>query len=393
MTRFGTTDQFSPSALDELLEREVAQDRDTIGDTATASAIQAAVGTVDTDLYCNTTGWADPETSPPTAADDDTPFDIASLTKAVVGSILAMQAVDEDLVDWQTPLAELDDRWAARDDDADCATFLHLLNHTSGLPDWRPFFDDHPVDPGPDGAEAAYRSVVETIARRLPLEGTPGKIHTYSDPGYILLTRVLERLFDDRLADLARRRIFAPLRLDKTTYVDTTTGDPPVADAVVTEDCPHRDRVLRGTVHDTNTNVIGGVSTHAGVFSTATDLLRFGRHLLRIDADRSTDVPRLVSRPTLQFAWSDAAGSTVGHHLAGWDTPSGERSSAGRGFGPETTVGHLGFTGTSLWIERQRGIISVLLTNRVYPSRDNDTIRDLRIAFQETIIPPTRHES
>ncbi len=379
----------SADALNTLLDEHVSPQRGDIGDTATASAIQLAVGTVDEELYSGSFGVADPEAPNPQPVTARTPFDIASITKSLVGATLAMQAVDERRIDWYTPIDEVLPAWNRhRAHSAPVPTLLQLLNHTSGLPDWHPFFEDHPVDPTPRGAIDALNAVVDHIAS-MELAGPPGTTHTYSDPGYILLTRILEELFDAGLADLARRRIFTPLRLHNTGYAGTRRDPSPVDGAVVTEDCPHRQRVIRGTVHDTNTNVIGGVSTHAGVFSTAGDLLQFGQHLLAIDTGIETDVEPIVSRNALRFSWSDDAGSDVGHHRAGWDTPSGERSSAGRGADPDHTVGHLGFTGTSIWIERNRGIISVLLTNRVYPTRDNDAIKDLRIAVHETILPPT----
>lgn len=377
----------SAAQIDEILRGHTAQSRGDIGDRATACAIQAAVGTLDEDLYRGSFGRVDLETPQAAPVTETTPFDIASITKALVGSVLAMQAVDEDLVEWQTPIADILPAWRARNDPpSKQASLLQLLNHTSGLPEWREFYLEHPLDPGPKQADRTRAAVLDTIAG-LPLEGTPGAVHAYSDLGYLLLTKILEILFDAPLRQLADARIFEPLGMSRTTYVDCRGGISAVSDAVVTEDCARRGRVVRGTVHDENTNIIGGVSTHAGVFSTAGDLLTFARHLLAIDRGRSVADP-LASPQTLRFAWSDRAGSAVGHHLAGWDTPSGDRSSAGRGFAAGDTVGHLGFTGTSIWIERQHGIISILLTNRVYPTRENERIKDLRIAFQESILPP-----
>lgn len=373
--------------LDELLADQVAGDLDEIGDTATASAIQAAAGTVDELLYSKAFGARHLEDANPPSVTTSTPFDIASLTKPMVGSVLSMQAVDEGLLDWETPVDEIVPEWRTHPDKAARdTTFLQLLNHTSGLPDWHPFFDDHPVDPDKTGAERAFGAIVDTIART-PLEAPPGDRHAYSDLGYLLITRALETLFDETIDELARTRIFEPLNLERTDYASRRRQIQPVDDAVATERCPHRKRLIRGTVHDTNTNVIGGVSTHAGVFSTAEEVLAFGQHLLSVDRE-DTEASPVIPRPQLRFCWSSRSGSEAGHHLAGWDTPSGDQSSAGRGCDPDLTVGHLGFTGTSLWIERRRGIVAVLLTNRVYPTRENDRIRPLRIAFQETILPP-----
>ena len=376
------------TTVDEILSRHTAHTLPEIGESGVACAIQASVGTLDAELYRKAFGRVDLESLDALTVTPQTPFDIASITKALVGSTLAMQAVDQGRVRWDTPIAEILPAWRERPDKiSQKVTFLQILNHTSGLPAWEKFYLDYPLDPSPSVARETRRSVLETIVST-PLLGTPGSLHAYSDLGYLLLAHLLEHLFDGLpLSQLASDRIFTPLGLDTTTYIDLHRQGHPLQDAVVTERCAHRGRLIRGTVHDENTNIIGGVSAHAGVFSTADQLLEFGRHLLAIDRGRDIENP-LVSREVLHFAWSPKARSAGGSHLAGWDTPSGERSSAGRGFNPAHTVGHLGFTGTSIWIERQKGVISVLLTNRVYPTRENDGIRDLRIAFQEAILPP-----
>lgn len=374
--------------IDELLRRHTATERVTIGDHTTACAIQAAASTPDTDLYRGAFGTVDLESRNARPVHRHTPFDIASITKPLVGATLTMQAVDEARLHWKTPIAEFIPRWADNPHpEADSATILHLLNHTSGLPDWRKFYLDHPLDPSPSQARKTRRAVLDTIIAT-PLQARPGTSHTYSDLGFILLAKILEIAFDDTPLDrLANERIFTPLKLEHTGYAGDTASNPPVDFAAATEECERRGRVVRGTVHDRNTNVIGGVSAHAGVFSTADELLRFGLHLLAID--RGDDIAQpLVSASTLDFAWSEAAGCAAGHHLAGWDTPSGQRSQAGRGFHRNHTVGHLGFTGTSIWIDRHHQIVSVLLTNRTYPDRDNERISGLRIAFQESILPP-----
>ena len=387
MTTMSSPPAISTSEIDDVLCAHLAQRRRDIGDSATAAAIQAAVGTLDDTLYRRGLGSVDLESSTAATVTCETPFDIASITKALVGSVLAMQAIDEDLLDWHTPLADILPAWRERTDPpSQRATFLQLLNHTSGLPAWREFYLDHPLDPDPPQADAT-RSKILDIITGLPLNGEPGTTHAYSDLGYLLLARLLENVFDAPLQQLAEGRIFEPLDMTRTGFVHCSDEQQRICEAVVTEECSRRGRIVRGTVHDENTNIIGGVSTHAGVFSTADDLLTFGRHLLAIDAGEVVERP-LVSRPTLHFAWSSEAGGDVGHHVAGWDTPSGDRSSAGGGFAPAHTVGHLGFTGTSIWIERQQGIVSVLLTNRVYPSRENDRIKDLRIAFQNAILAP-----
>ena len=373
--------------LPSILEPELARHRDAIGTRKTACAMQCAVGNAEHLVYSHALGTVDLETDAPSPVTPTTPFDIASLTKPLVGATLAMQAVDRGLVQWDTPLADFFAPWRERrDESARQITFLQILNHSSGLPAWHKYYLEHPLDPS---LEAAAHTKAEVLQKILdtPLKGAPGSVHDYSDIGFILLIHLLETLFEAPLDHLARSQIFEPLALSRTRYCRCEDPRGRIDDAVVTEDCPLRKRVVRGTVHDENTNIIGGVSTHAGVFSTAEDLLTFGRHLLGIDRGLITD--GIVHPDTLRFAWSEQAGSPAGHHLAGWDTPSGELSSAGRGFAPSSTVGHLGFTGTSIWIEREQNVVSVLFTNRVYPSRENGRIKALRRNFQEAVLPPS----
>ncbi|RDV38784.1 class A beta-lactamase-related serine hydrolase [Bradymonadaceae bacterium TMQ3] len=373
--------------IDQALDRALAPSYEAIGTTHTCSAIEAAVGTLNGQRYHRALGLTsfEPDAKPLAR---HTFFDIASVTKALVGATLAMQAIDQNLTDWRTPLGELYAPWRAHPDPrAAQVTFLNLLNHTSGLPAWHKYYLEYPLNPQASTAEATRRDIIARICRT-PLCGPPGAIYAYSDLGYLLLANVLETIFDVPLATMARTRIFEQLKLRHTRYVSLARGDAPLQDAAATERCERRGHLIQGSVHDENTEIIGGVSCHAGVFSTADDLLRFGLHLLAIDQGQEVDAP-LTSRKTLRYAWSAQAAMAGGNHRGGWDTPSGATSSAGAGFAPDTTVGHLGFTGTSLWIERELGVVSVLLTNRVYPTRENTRIKTARIDFQEAVLPPT----
>jgi CubicO group peptidase (beta-lactamase class C family) len=380
-----------------ILQNAVATRLDEIGDTKVASAIQAVVwknGELLLDEALGQTFFGRGESgieSGPVHA--ETPMDIASLTKPLVAATLLMQAVDEGLASFADPVSKYVSGWYFSDDkDRESATLLHLLNHSSGLPAWDKFYLRYPLAPSPDVADATRAEIITTIVRT-PLEAPPGTRNCYSDLGYILLGNILERVFDRSLRDLAHERIFTPLDMRQTAYVSPAHGDRPLDAAAATEDCALRKRLVVGTVHDENTEIIGGVSGHAGVFSTARDLLKFCRHILAIDRG-TLDRPGIVSRETLRFCLSEKARAAnrqphPGHHLGGWDTPSGKLSSAGRGFQAGNTVGHLGFTGTSIWIERDLDLIAILLTNRVYPTRENALIKDLRVAFHEAVLPPS----
>lgn len=373
--------------LVRILEDATTDDLDAIGTDATCSAAQAVVWRNGRRLFDEARGWprldsADEPIGP------ETPFDIASLTKPLVTGTLLMQAVREDHCHWYDPVGDYLGDWSA-DPRAAEVTILQLANHTAGLPDWKPMYENLPLSPDADQAITNRRRML-TAVHGTDFEYAPGEREIYSDLGYIVLGCLLESVFGDRLDQLAEERIFDPLGMDHTEYVSATRDDPPVDGAVATEDDELRGGVVAGTVHDRNAAAFGGVAGHAGVFSTARDLATFAGRLTELDRHTDDGSPddAIVAPRTLQFAWSDRAGGGHGHHLAGWDTPSGDHSSAGRGFRNGRTVGHLGFTGTSIWLERDRGLVVVLLTNRVYPSRDNDRINDLRIRFHEAVLPP-----
>ncbi len=372
-------------AIRTALQAHMTEDPTLLGDTHAASAAHAIVWRDGEVVFDEALGWA--ALLPERRVMPATPvFDLASVTKIVSPTTLAMQAVTEGLLRWDTPIAEHLEPWRASDPEG-TVHLLHLLNHSSGLPAWHQYYLELPLTLEPTAWLAQEREIRERIAHT-PRKAQPGTHYEYSDLGYITLCWLLEEVLGSgahTYAQIARRRIFEPLGMRDTRYVDLAAGDAPIRDAVATELCGFRGRVSVGTVHDENTMCLGGVSGHAGVFSTAQDMLTFGRHMLAIDHDAPTDVAPIVGRDALKFCWSEAARGADGHHLGGWDTPSGARTSAGRGFGRQTTVGHLGFTGTSLWIEREQNLIAVLLTNRVHPTRENPRILDMRIAFHEAI--------
>lgn len=312
-------------------------------------------------------------------------FDIASITKALVPATLAMIAVDRGLLELDALLVDSLPEWCSSTGGAHGATLRHLLAHGSGLPAWHKYYEEVPFEL--EGTQLA-RQRAEILQRVLVTPKLPANTaYAYSDLGYMALMVLLERAFDEDLDVLARDLIFAPLELSNTRYVNRLRGDPALRDAVTTEVCSRRGAVT-GVVHDENTYVIGGVSGHAGVFSTARDLFTFCEHMLAIDKGRAPRHEPLVRRATLHEFWDRQNITQGGHHVAGWDTPSGARTSAGRGLSREHTVGHLGFTGTSIWIDRAAEVIAVLLTNRVHPTRENPKILDMRIAFHEAVAPP-----
>lgn len=352
--------------IQKVLEAHAASRLEQIGRSAAASAIQAWVdhGAV----FEAAVGVA--QFDPVRPFDAETPMDLASVTK-VFTATLAMIAIDRGLVQFDEQAPELPG-----------VTLLHLLNHSSGLPAWDKFYERMPMNPRPAVAEATKAEILRQIAEKPRSE--PGTVSEYSDLGYIYLGVWIERLFDRGLEELVEQLIAGALGLSSIRYVSLRRGDAPLADAAATEVDPVRGGPVVGTVHDENCHIMGGVAGHAGLFGIARDVGAFGRHMLEISRGSNG----IVSREVLKFAWSEAARGAAGHYLGGWDTPSGTQTSVGRGFSRRYTVGHLGFTGTSLWIDRSRDVVAVLLTNRVYPTRENPRVKDLRIAFHEAVLPP-----
>jgi CubicO group peptidase (beta-lactamase class C family) len=213
---------------------------------------------------------------------------------------------------------------------------------------------------------------------QLPLEAEPGTRVEYSDPGFILLGKALEALIREPLATWARREIFHPLGMAATGFCP-----PPEARASIPpteQDTALRHRRIQGEVQDENAWLLGGAAGHAGLFSNVPDLLRFAREILSTAADAGD--ARLLDAATVEsFALRQPpAGSS---RALGWDTPS-ENSSSGRDFSPHS-IGHLGFTGCSLWIDLDARIAVTLLTNRTWPDRQSPLIRQARPAFHDAV--------
>jgi CubicO group peptidase (beta-lactamase class C family) len=218
----------------------------------------------------------------------------------------------------------------------------------------------------------------------------PGTKSLYSDLGVFLLGEVLQKAAGEPLEAFARRRVLGPLGLKDTTYGPGPELLPRIAP---TEDDPWRGRVLRGEVHDENAFALGGVAPHAGLFGTAPDLARFAQMLVQGGA---LDGRRLISRETLD-RFTRRAGVPGSSRALGFDTPTngeGPRSSVPGAPGYSSagsllsarSFGHTGFTGTSMWVDPERKLYVVLLTNRVHPRRDNDGIRAVRSEVADAVV-------
>lgn len=288
----------------------------------------------------------------PARPDSATVYDLASLTKVVGLTTAVMLAVDDGLMDLDTPVVRYVPAFAGEDRNA--VTIRHLLTHTSGLPAFRLLY-----------RETADAAAALALTDTTPLDSAPGTRFVYSDLGAIVLTQAVQAALGEPLDSVLARRVFGPLGMTSTRFRPPPDWLPRVAP---TEQDPWRGRMIHGEVHDENAARLGGVSGHAGLFGSARDLLRFGDWLLAARAGRDSLPVDLDADIVLRFtARQDLpAGSS---RALGWDTPS-EMSSAGTLISP-TSFGHTGFTGTSIWLDPERELVVVLLSNRVHPTRDN----------------------
>ena len=322
-----------------------------------------AVGHREKLVICRGYGRLD-YTSTSAPASRHTVYDLASLTKVVCTTSLAMQACDRGLIDPEDRLSRYFPEF--QEGQKQQVALKHLLAHSSGLPAHLPLYAQA------SGKENVLQRILDT-----PLEHQPGSRSLYSDLGFILLGAVVERACGDSLDNLARERIFRPLGMGRTRFHPPSDWRPRIAP---TEDDPWRQRLLRGEVHDENAYAMGGVAAHAGLFGTAADLAVFCQALLNGGVYNHR---RIVKRATLETFTQRQADPRDSSRALGWDTPS-PNSSAGSRLSPQS-YGHTGFTGTSLWIDPRRRLFIVFLTNRVHPSRNNTAIQSARREVADTV--------
>jgi CubicO group peptidase (beta-lactamase class C family)/beta-glucosidase-like glycosyl hydrolase len=294
----------------------------------------------------------------------DTIYDLASLTKVVATTTTAMILVDEGRLDLSRPVSAFLPRF--RGAGKEKVTVESLLTHSSGLDWWAPLYQD-------TKGKQAFVDKVQAMELQYP----PGTKSLYSDLGLILLGEVLERVAGEPLDAFAEKRILAPLGMKDTRYRPGPDLLPRIAP---TEKDPWRGRVLRGEVHDENAFAMGGVAAQAGLFGTAGDLARFAQMLLNGGV---LEHERIVAREVVE-RFTRRAGIPDSSRALGWDTFHSE-SSAGDRLSPRS-FGHTGFTGTSLWIDPERKLFVILLTNRVHPSRENNAIRAVRRAVADAVV-------
>jgi CubicO group peptidase (beta-lactamase class C family) len=298
-------------------------------------------------------------------------FDLASLTKVLATTTAVMLLHDRQQLTLDAPLAAWLPEFAAADpSDArrSRVTLRMLLDHSSGLPGYVRLFES-----------VSDRLAMIEASLRQPLTADPGTRTEYSDIGFITLGYLVETITGERLDLYCQREIFAPLGMTTTRFCPEEplhASIPPTED-----DRSFRHRIIQGEVHDENASVMGGVAGHAGLFSNALDPLRLAACMLANGLTLSGS--QLFSAQTVA-RFAEPANESFGTSRAlGWDTPSVPSSSGN--FFSRHSIGHLGFTGTSLWIDLDAGIALTLLTNRTWPDRSNQAIRELRPRFHDAV--------
>jgi CubicO group peptidase (beta-lactamase class C family) len=301
-------------------------------------------------------------TSPPVAAESI--FDLASLTKVVATTTMAMVLYERGLLDLETPVVGILPEFRSEDPRRSDITFRQLLGHSSGLPAYERLFLR---------SKSKEELLHEAFAVLLNTE--PGARVEYSDVGFILLGVALERLSGEPLDRFCQREIFGPLGMFHTSY-----NPPPSSRSTISptaDDQTFRKRIIQGEVQDENASVMGGVAPHAGLFATASDIARFAEAML------NGGTPILRSETLSLFTRREHSPAGTSRAL-GWDTPS-ISSQSGKYFSP-SSFGHLGYTGTSLWIDPERQVSVTLLTNRTWPDCANQTIKEIRPAFHDAVM-------
>ena len=289
---------------------------------------------------------------------DSTIYDLASLTKVIATTSAAMVLVDRGLIDLEAPVS----RYLSRFNRATqrSITVRMLLDHTSGLKPYSEFYKRSSTRDG----------IVALLLREEPVR-EPGKAAVYSDLNAMLLGLVIEDVAGEPLDRFTRREVFEPLEMSETGFKPAPSRQRRAAPSYA-----DRHLTLAGVVHDRNSRDMGGVAGHAGLFSTAADLARFAQWWLQ---EGQAGERHIVSAETMHGFLEH--GSASGTRLLGWDSPDPDVE-GGSVFGrmlSRSAYGHTGWTGTQLWVDPEKDLFVILLTNRSLNPRVARSLRDLRL--------------
>lgn len=295
--------------------------------------------------------------------DINTIFDVASITKVMSTVPLAMKLGEKKKLSINSYVNEYFPEFKGKNKEK--VKISHLLTHTSGISSYVEYFKNKNI--------SSENGIINDIMKR-DLVFEPGSNHEYSDLGFILLKSIIEKAAGYEFEKLATNWIYRPLKMNKTFF---NPDSDEIINVVPTEyDSTFRKKLIKGVVHDENAYLMGGVSGHAGLFSNAEDIAKFAKLFLN---DGTWLGKRHFNKSTV-LKFIEKQNLSNSDYALGWDTPALSGSSAGDFFSNKS-IGHLGFTGTSLWIDKKNEIIIVLLTNRVYPSRKNGGMYSIRRNF------------
>lgn len=321
--------------------------------------------------FCQAYGVANLDSQRPVTT--DTYFDLASLTKPLATTLAVMKLVDDGRMRIDHTLADLLPGFS-NSDKAEI-TVLHLLCHNSGLPDYQAYYKilkQHPFQ--------ERISILHDQLRGEALVYPTGTRTVYSDIGFLLLQWMIETVAGKRLDRYLYQSVYNPLKLNDLFYIDLSQEKSEKRLFAATERCPHRNILVEGVVHDENAYYMGGVAGHTGLFGTAGDVHRLLSELMQAyhGAQSAVFYPDTVRTFLHRPVHAERA--------LGFDVPSGKLSSSGRFFSKNHTVGHLGYTGTSFWMDLSKKIIVILLTNRVHPTRKNERIKRFRPQIHDHVM-------
>lgn len=302
----------------------------------------------------------------------DTVFDLASFTKPLATTLAIIKLISQQKLELGQRIGSILTQFDRTDKGR--ISIENLLYHNSGLPDYRPYYkvlcnlEPH-----------LRKDALKELLVKEPLINSPGNQVIYSDIGFMILCWVIEKVSGNRLDRFVMKEIYHPLGLENLFFVDLDST-PRQVDFAATERCSWRNMLLEGAVHDDNAYVAGGIQGHAGLFGTAHDVFSLLSELMA--AYLGSPCTSVFDADLIQmfFKQQEHTGRALG-----FDTPSPTGPSCGRYFS-KYTVGHLGFTGTSFWMDLDRNVMIILLTNRVHPSRSNNKIKAFRPKLHDRVM-------
>lgn len=313
----------------------------------------------------------------------ETVYDLASLTKPLATATAILWLIQEGCLHLDQPASHWLTEWASSPYRS--TTIRQLLRHGAGLPAYRPYYQTLSPRGLPPSTEAERLQRIETVLRLIadePMEHRPDARSLYSDLGFMALGVLVERAVGTSLGEYCRRRVYEPLHAKPLWFIGQSDqagghGDE-MENVAPTEDDPWRGYVVHKHVHDENAFALGGVTGHAGLFGTASAVAALSGAWLQAARGRESFFPAELVRefvgakPLPNLSWR-----------LGWDSPS-IPSSSGVHFSPQS-FGHLGYSGTSVWIDPTREVEVILLTNRVHPTRTNKRITTFRPTLHDLV--------